>query len=207
MKKLGLKPNIDIYCNYLIKNLENQDAYDLYAYAFFCVRSETDTKELKKHVISRLESCTLNDKSTIGYLMLACKELNINISRVNLKKEITNYITTLVNQKNNSYSTHDLILLFGASKCKLIEINKNTIISLSDMNISNSEDVHAITTYYRYSIIQHAEQQLNSYEKLVDLTQMQNDINELRCTGGFKMNTDDNFFDLQSTYYIIMLIE
>lgn len=211
MERMNFQPDIKDYQPLLLNDFTNQDGYDLYAYSYFATRLNLDTTELKRKLVEELRNCSLTEKSYVGYLLLAFNELDFDIKKYNEKnncidKEIINYISLITSSEAIEYNTSDLILLYGFLKTDIIEYTDTMLNCVQSLNIDKSQDMQAITLYYQYQILKQFEERTNK-NVVYDKNQLHNSLLNLRCYGGFKMNPQDNFLDLQATYYLTNLIE
>lgn len=210
--KMGMESDLKEYQDLLSDDFNEQDYYDMYAYAYFASRLKMDTSSLERKLLNELSQCTLDNESSIGYILLALSELEINIKKENKKnnyidEDVNNYIQMLISTETIEYNAQDLIMLYGFLKSGIIEINENIVTSLQKIDIENVESMQALVTYYKYEILALAEDKMDSGENIVDRTVLENILSKLRCEGGFKMNEGDAFIDLQATYYLIKFLE
>ena len=205
--RMGLEPDISQYRQWLITDLDNQDYYDLYAYAYFASRLSISTSDLENKLISELKRCTLDNKSSIGYILLAISELEMDTEFDDcLNQDIVNYLELISTSNTVEYDVQDMILLYGAIKCGFININKDIVQATINLNVEQAKSVEAIVIYYKYEILKLAEEKFDKEGDIIKKDELEADLQKLRCEGGFKMNEEDEFFDLQATYYLIKLI-
>lgn len=205
--RMGLEPDILQYRQWLITDLDNQDYYDLYAYAYFASRLSISTSDLENKLISELKRCTLDNKSSIGYILLAISELEMDTEFDDcLNQDIVNYLELISTSNTVEYDVQDMILLYGAIKCGFININEDIVQATINLNVEQAKSVEAIVIYYKYEILKLAEEKLDKEGDIIKKDELEADLQKLRCEGGFKMNEEDEFFDLQATYYFIKLI-
>lgn len=214
LTRMGIEVDINEYAELLRDDFENQDYYDFYAYAYFASRLDIDTTNLEKKMISELSRCTLNDKTSIGYLLMAFAELRGDSKEIInrngcIDENIYNYIQILISSETVEYDIRDLILLYGFLKSELIDINVVRISSIEAVEIEQTDSMQAMLLYYKYEILFLLEKEIvrEGEDKVVDRTELENMLVKLRCKGGFKMNEKDEIIDLQATYYLINLIE
>lgn len=212
--RMGIEVDINEYAELLRDDFENQDYYDFYAYAYFASRLGIDTTNIERKMISEISRCTLDDKTSIGYLLMAFAELTENTKEIINKngyidRNIYNYIQILISSETVEYDIRDLILLYGFLKSGLIDINSIRIPAIEAVDIGQSDSMQAMSLYYKYEILFLLEKEIvgEGKDKLVDRTELENMLVKLRCKGGFKMNENDKLLDLQATYYLINLIE
>lgn len=198
MARFGEDNNIIHYKKMLNDEFDSQDSYDLYAYSYFASRLNISSSKLKEHISSKLKNCTTDDLSAAGYIMLACKELDLNSKKVKPNEDIILYIDQLLSRDKPNYMPMDLILLYGAAKYGIISFDSKTLDIMQNMNLSDIKELKAIYIYYLYMI-------LDMNNRSVD--HLKKEMETLRCNGGYKMDVEDDFFDLMATYYCTMIIE
>lgn len=203
--RMGLEPDITQYKQWLVDDFDGQDYYDMYAYAYFASRLDMDTGNLEKKLISELGNCTLDNKSSIGYLLLALSELNIKADKY-LNADVVSYVELISSSETMDYSAQDLILLYGALKSKIADVNDTMVNTIKNMDTDKIETMQALMTYYKYEILTLAEEKMDKKGEIIDKMELENDLLKLRCQGGFKMDEEDYFLDLQATYYLIKLV-
>ena len=205
--RMGLKSDILQYRQWLVKDLDKQDYYDLYAYAYFASRLGMDTSDLENKIISELGRCTLDNKSSIGYILMAMSELDMDLELDDcLNQEIVNYVELISSSSAVEYDVQDMILLYGAVKSGFININDAIVQAIINVNIEQAKPVEAVVIYYKYEMLKLAEEKFNKEGGIIKKDELEGDLLKLRCEGGFKMSEEDQFFDLQATYYLIKII-
>lgn len=212
--RMGIGTDIKEYEELLSDDFEDQDYYDMYAYAYFASRLGINTITLKNKLTNELSECTLEDESSIGYILLGLSELGVDIKRETkvknyISEDIINYIQIMTSTETIEYKAQDLILLYGFLKTGMIEITETIVTTVNRIDIEQTESMQALVTYYKFKVLAFAEEEFEYREEseIIDRAKLRDILLMLRCEGGFKMNEIDQSIDLQATYYLINLIE
>lgn len=143
----------------------------------------------------------MENESSIGYLLLALSELHIDCKKIkeNVNEAVVSYINILSTSNSAKYTVQDVIMIYGLLKSGVLEVNNNILRLVENMDVDNA-GTQALTAYYKYKIMfEYAGSSAKSLKKYKEF------MKTYRVNGGFKMNKEDHFFDLQATYYFLDL--